>query len=253
VVPTTVRCHRPWGCLGDPDDSHADPGSALQNGAMPRITAARYAAVASTLALLVALCQLTGAASYAAGKIGTAQLRNGAVTSAKIKNGAVTGADVKESSLGRVPTAGSATSAGYADRAGDVNGVTVHRVLAAKGPGFNRPTYAFRHDDFSIELGCSGGSPDLVARTTRSGGHVSTSVAGDGGAAAGQVLYAEIANRSFGPASVFDLLAGGDGNANQVTFVYSNPQGAFVQGTLAVDVVPYTSEPCQVAGFVLAG
>lgn len=79
---------------------------------------------------MIALFVALGGVSYAAGQIGTAQIKNGAITAkklkrnaivtakikndavtgAKIRNGAVTGAKVDESTLGTVPSA--ATLAG---------------------------------------------------------------------------------------------------------------------------------------------
>jgi hypothetical protein len=74
-----------------------------------------YANATATIALFVAL----GGSAYAAASlpknsVGTKQLKAGSVTSAKIKNGAVTGPKVKLSSLGTVPSATSAASAGVA-------------------------------------------------------------------------------------------------------------------------------------------
>jgi hypothetical protein len=87
-----------------------------------------YANVMATTALFVAL----GGAGYAATKlpnnsVGTKQLRKGAVTSPKLAQGSVTGSKVKagsltgavinSSTLGNVPSATHATSAGSADSA----------------------------------------------------------------------------------------------------------------------------------------
>jgi hypothetical protein len=76
-----------------------------------------YANVVATLALIVALA---GGTAFAASKVlpknsvGTKQIKNKAVTGAKIANGAVTGVKVKVSTLGTVPSATVATSAGTA-------------------------------------------------------------------------------------------------------------------------------------------
>ena len=66
----------------------------------------RYANVASTLALVVAL----GGTSYAAvaipkNSVGSKQIKNNAVKSKDLKDNGVTGADVKEATLGTVPNA----------------------------------------------------------------------------------------------------------------------------------------------------
>jgi hypothetical protein len=75
------------------------------------------ALVIAILALFVAL----GGSAYAAGKIGTknikanaittSKIKKNAITTTKIKNEAITGAKIKESSLGPVPTATNATNA----------------------------------------------------------------------------------------------------------------------------------------------
>jgi hypothetical protein len=92
-----------------------------------------YANVIATLALFVAL----GGTGYAAvtlqkNSVGTKQLKNGAVTTSKLHRGAVTGSKVAKNSLtgkqinagtlGRVPSATHATTAGSAAPAGAASG-----------------------------------------------------------------------------------------------------------------------------------
>jgi hypothetical protein len=78
-----------------------------------------YANVVSTLALFLVVAGGTAFAAdrLAKNSVGTAQIKNKAITTAKIKNGAVTGAKINLSTLGTVPSAGTATSAGTADSA----------------------------------------------------------------------------------------------------------------------------------------
>lgn len=98
-----------------------------------------YANVVATLALFVAL----GGSAYAAAElpensVGTKELKTEAVTTAKIKDGAVTedqildgavtGAKVKEGTLGTVPRADLARTAGDA---GTLNGLTAAQIKAA--------------------------------------------------------------------------------------------------------------------------
>src|SRR5919204_1164514 len=71
---------------------------------------------------LLALFISLGGVSYAAIKlppnsVGTKQLKANAVIGSKVKNGSLTGADVDASSLGKVPSAGSADHATAADTA----------------------------------------------------------------------------------------------------------------------------------------
>src|SRR5262245_54561591 len=83
---------------------------------LPRLS---YANVVSTLCLFLLLA---GGAAYAGTKlgknsVGTKQLKNGSITTAKLRSRAVTGAKVDVSSLGTVPSATHADSAGTADSA----------------------------------------------------------------------------------------------------------------------------------------
>ncbi|WP_148613713.1 hypothetical protein [Nocardioides rubriscoriae] len=211
------------------------------------LTSARYAAVTSTLALVVAL----GGTSYAAVRIGTKDLRDNAVTSVKIKNGAVTGADVKESTLGRVPNADTAVRA---QEAGVVDGTTITTVDTSQDPGPGRPAYVFQSADFTIELTCTvaGGitRTGLAASTSLPGGYVSTVAVTD--SAPPTVLQADMEGLSFNPGQPFDLLAGDDGDTAQVSFVYSNAAGSRVSGTLSADVTINPDDDCSATGVVLA-
>jgi hypothetical protein len=81
----------------------------------PRLS---YANVVATLALFAAL----SGGAYAAtqlprNSVGTAQLKENAVTGAKVKDGSLTGADINSLTLGLVPNASSAGSAGLAKSA----------------------------------------------------------------------------------------------------------------------------------------
>jgi hypothetical protein len=89
----------------------------------PRLT---YANVIATLALFLAI---GGGAVWAAGRIGTSQIKNGAVTTKKIKNNAVTGAKAKESSFGQVPDAANGYL-GFA-RVSDAGNVTQGKHVAS--------------------------------------------------------------------------------------------------------------------------
>jgi hypothetical protein len=100
-----------------------------------------YANVMSSLAVFLVL---GGGAAFAAGhlaknSVGPKQLKKNAVTARNIKKNAVNGAKVKDASLtgrdivastlGTVPNANRAASAGHADTAGDSN------TLQGNGPG----------------------------------------------------------------------------------------------------------------------
>ena len=83
-----------------------------------------FANVMSVIAVFIAL----GGAGYAASNlpknsVGTKQLKKNAVTGDKVKNGSLGGPDVDASTLGQVPSAIHAVSAGTADSAGNANTV----------------------------------------------------------------------------------------------------------------------------------
>jgi hypothetical protein len=102
--------------------------------------------VISILALFVAL----GGSAYAAGKIGTKNIKNNAVTAAKIKknavttakikNGAVTGAKINAATLGTVPNATHAATADSATKATDATNATnaVNATNATNAVNFSR-------------------------------------------------------------------------------------------------------------------
>jgi hypothetical protein len=104
----------------------------------------RYANVASTLALFLALSGgAYAAASLPARSVGPKQLKNNAVVRAKIKTNAVdgtkvagdslTGADVDENSLAKVPAAALADGAGHANSAAAIDKVT-YKSAAGTAP-----------------------------------------------------------------------------------------------------------------------
>lgn len=220
------------------------------------VTSGRYAAVTSTLALVVAL----GGTSYAAATIGTADLKTDAVISSKIKNGTVTGSDVATNSLtgldidenkvGRVPRA---DTAHYAADAGTLGGVTITRVSGTQGTGPSRPHFLYNAGGLEVELDCLGnGNPSVVltARTNQASGDVFTTVAND--VSGGQVRTKDVEDGGFtGASEPFDLLAGDDGDTAQVTFTITAP-GHVVQGTLLTDIEVSDEEPCKASGFITA-
>jgi hypothetical protein len=225
-------------------------------------TTGRYAAVTSTLALVVAL----GGTSYAATQIGTAQLKANAVTSPKIKNDTVTGQDVKEGSLGTVPSATQATRAaratladqavkaqdathaGNADTAAAVNGVVPSRVFF-----YSDDTVAdqvvFNGAGLTITASCDAPNfnLDLVATTTKANSFFS--IVGVADSQPNATLQSDAENGSMQVGTPIDLLLGDDGDTLQSSFTYSNADGTVVTGNLASDVGNPT---CSVRGVVLA-
>ena len=194
----------------------------------------RYAAAASTLALLVSL----GGTSYAAVKIGTAQLKDGAVTSAKIRNGAVTGADVAEGSLGPVPRAARADTVGG-------NAITKVSFRAAEATA---PTVLFDSRGLVITVTCTPVELRLRATTTKAGSYVSTTVIRDSDP--GNPAQDDREGSDFDPGEEFDVLAGDDGDTNHIELAYAAADGAVVTATLDTD---RGTPVCLVVGFVTSG
>lgn len=194
----------------------------------------RYAAVAATLALLVSV----GGTSYAAVRIGTAQIKDGAVTSPKVRNGAITGADVKESSLGTVPRAA---------RASSVNGIQVSKVFY-RSAGTGGSTVLFGGRGLTVSVVCTPLSLTLRATTTKAGSYIASTVIRDSDP--GNPAQADEEGSDFGPGEMFDLLAGDDGDTNHIEVTFSAADGSVVTGTLDSD---RGTPPCTVAGFITSG
>lgn len=103
---------------------------------------ATYANVMSTIAVFLVLGGATAFAALGKGTVGTKQLKTNSVTAAKLKNKAVTtakiadhavtGTQVNLGSLGQVPSAAFATTAGNATNAG--HATTAGNATTADGP-----------------------------------------------------------------------------------------------------------------------
>jgi len=111
-----------------------------------------YANVMSSIAVFLVLGGATAlAAGLAKNSVGTKQLKKNAVTAAKIKKNAittpkikgdaVTGAKVNEGTLGTVPSANSATTAGTANALSPLE--ATHLVGASGQPGFENGSSNF--------------------------------------------------------------------------------------------------------------
>lgn len=197
----------------------------------------RYAAVAATLALLVSL----GGTSYAAVRIGTAQLKDGAVTSAKVRNGTLTGADVAESSLATVPRAARAA------RAASLDGVEVTKVLfrATEPTG---PTVLLDTRGLVVTATCTPNAVTLRATTSKPASYISTTVVRDSDP--GNPAQSDLEGSDFDPGEDFDLLAGDDGDTNHVELAYAAGDGSVVTASLDLD---RGTPPCLVLGFATSG
>lgn len=211
---------------------------------MPVLTAGRFAAATSVLALAVAM----GGTGYAAVKIGGNQIKNNAITSKKIKNDTVTGSDVNEASLAKVPSAGTADSATTATTAGKVNGVAPAKVFYRSGSAAATPI--FTGAGLTITATCNANVLTLIATTTKQDSSIySYFVDVEGNVFDGN----DAENPSFDVGINFDLLDGDDASLQDpaiITFVYDTSDGAVVTGTLSTDNADGGPDLCSVAGTV---
>lgn len=197
---------------------------------MTRNLSGRYAAVTSTLALVVAL----GGTGYAAGLIGTSQIKNNAVTSPKIKNDTVTGKDVKEGSLGVVP---------QAHAVGGVQAFTID----FRQTGSVSNVKILRAGPLTLLATCSGGSSIAIAATSTTAASIYTQVQYDGDPA--NPLENDTEGLGLSAGDPFDMLDGSNGNIDLVSFWYDNAHGVTITGTFSVD--SNGSPGCVVEGHAL--
>jgi hypothetical protein len=125
-----------------------------------------FANVVSCLALFVAL----GSGAYAAihlprNSVGARQLKKNSVTGAKVKNDSLTGSDILTSTLGTVPNADQAASAGHAataDNADTLQGIVPSSFVQGHGS-----TIAGRRDLVVAEVVPPIDLPGIVSLTAK--------------------------------------------------------------------------------------
>jgi hypothetical protein len=211
---------------------------------MPVLTAGRFAAATSVLALAVAM----GGTGYAAVKIGGSQIKNNAITSKKIKDNSVTGADVNEGTLAKVPSAGTADTA---TTAGKANGVTPTKVFLRVGTG--APVVVFNGSGLVITAGCAATNDlTVLAATTKQDSSIYSSfddVEND------DVLGNDDETGGFDVGDLYDLMLG-DTTTSQdpsiLTFNYDAPDGTVVTGQLSTDNSDGGPDQCSLTGMIFA-
>jgi hypothetical protein len=215
---------------------------------VPVLTSGRLAAATSILALVVAM----GGTGYAAVKIKGNQIARNAITSAKVKNDSLTGKDVKESSLGTVPSAQTAASAGTAANAAKVNGLTLSKVHYRGNQ--NGPVVVFNGNGLVITANCDVGKLSLDATTSKPRSSIFGQLVDIDSKT---VLAKALEGGHFGSETLtFSLLSGADQSQLDpalITFEYDALDGSEVSGTLSTDGDPDGENHCSVAGTITAG
>ena len=195
---------------------------------MPVLSASRFAAATSLLALVVA----AGGTSYAAVKITGNEIAKNAITSKHVKKDKLTGKDVQESSLAKVPSAATADTAATA---GKVNGLTPAKVSYRSPEG--TPSVVYSGGGLVITASCAGTDLALIATTTKNDGSIYSSLVDlEGGS--GSIVSFDTENQEFDAGDSHDLLGGStqsEEDPGLLTFVYENLDGSVVTGTLATD------------------
>ena len=191
---------------------------------MTLISSGRFAAATSVLALVIAM----GGTGYATVKIKGNQIAKNAVTSKTVKNDSLTGNDINESSLGQVPSA--ATAASAASVGGSVFTKINQRVQQSGGS-----KVIYNANGLTITATCPNVLPVLSASTSVNGAFIVSTVIGDGLPAAANPIENDIENDSWNVGTPFDMMPGASGNIAVENFVYRNPTGPIVTGTIATD------------------
>ena len=187
---------------------------------------------------------------------GSTDLRNNSVRGRDIRNQTITGGDVNEPTLGKVPLASRADSAGLATNAlnaanaSQVGGTGVTKVNYVEASG-TAPKTIFRNRGLTLTGTCPAGTPTITARTTKQNASIYTAFADTDNDH--QVYSDDLENGDFTTATSFDLLGGGDGDPGLITFTYRAPDRAFVTGTIVVDRNPLTPTRCEAFGTVFSG
>ncbi len=227
---------------------------------MPRAPKIRdklsYANVMATLCFFLLL---SGGAAYAAtqlakSSVGSKQLRKNAVTTAKVKNeavttpklasDAVTGAKLNESTLGQVPSAGTATSAASAANADAVNGMHVGRINFLAGPSTPETTL-FSADGLTLHASCSA-SKQLEFTATTSVEHAMIEESGNLNSEFGGSVQDD-----FNPGmveKVGEAIGNHTQSGDQGQLVYNTPAGDVVTAQFYLEEASFGGHACQVGG-----
>ncbi len=218
-----------------------------------------YANVMSSIAVFLVIGGATAFAALGKNSVGSRQLKKNAVTAAKIrknavrtakiKDHAVTGAKLKLSSVGKVPKAESADTAGSAST---VNGQSQTKVFKTLNAG-----------DSNVEVATIAG---FVLRATCEAENVDVTLASP--TSSGSVLLAQGDGRNEGPVFRYDSEPAGtasevpldgpqaaDNIYGETTFSGALSEGTVISGDIGYDFETFGKTPgvCVVFGEVASG
>ena len=224
-----------------------------------------YANVIATIALFAAL----GGTSYgvATGFIDSREIKNGTIRTADVRNNDLRGADIRESSLATVPSAAAAASAQNAqnaesahnaqaaqtaqnaENASTVGGIAAARINYAEPVSPGSETI-LSGGGLTLEATCTG-NQDIAITATTSKQDSSIYTAAVNTRANDNILASGKENGEFDVGTTLDLLAGGSGNPDLITFEYNAADGTSVTGTLAVNEAGLAD--CEAYGHAFVG
>ena len=177
-------------------------------------------------------------------------IRNSSVQGRDIALNTVTGNDVNESTLGKVPSAASADTAGAATTAGSVSGVSMRRISysAEIGSSF---TEILNFGGLRLEASCdNAGSPALVVRANPTAA-ANSEISSDFGLGLG------FSNDDidFDPGDNAILFDNGGNTTGQVAYAGSNGSVVTVEAVTRQDAgdVRGTDDDCGFLGVASAG
>jgi hypothetical protein len=239
-----------------------------------------YANVMSSIAVFFVL---SGATAFAATKIGSGQLKansvltgkikkeavttskikNNSITTSKIADKAVTGAKIDPVGLGTVPNATNAvnatnathavnaTNAVNAQKAGSINGQSLHKILfrTTSDSGTVGPQTVFNSGGLQINVICTNGQATVTATTTKNDSSIYVNVFDSGSA---EVAQEQLESGEFDTGETADMLAGEGGNNDMSLFEFDAVDGSVVTGTINTDEDGALAG-CRVTGQAISG
>jgi hypothetical protein len=169
-------------------------------------------------------------------------IRNSSVQGRDVAFNTLTGADISESSLGKVPLAT------QADSAGTVGGQRVQKFFATPASGA-AAVEVFRGDAFAIEAGCPGGDP--ILRIDGIAGAPATNLTAAGAGSGPLPIFAT--NGDLTPGDDVSLLGTSDEGGGTAT-VSTTGGGVATIAYAAASSPAFTGEAvCAVGGTVTSG